>query len=228
MTDKFSIKLKNVYLDLNGNKIFEKFHANFAESGITVILGPNGSGKTMLLNVISGLIRPTNGEVIFQNTQFKDFSYVAQKITLLRRNVFDNIGFPLIVKKVNKNVIKKKVDSLLNFFQLSDKKYLSARKLSAGNKQLVTILRAIIEDKKLLILDEPFSNIDARLTSKIERFLLKKKKEKKIILVTHDIFQAQRLADQVIFLSEGKILSNLERTLFFSSNNEILNDYQLG
>jgi len=111
---------------------------------------------------------------------------------------------------------------------LSDKKYLSARKLSAGNKQLVTILRAIIEDKKLLILDEPFSNIDARLTSKIERFLLKKKKKKKIILVTHDIFQAQRLADQVIFLSEGKILSNLERTLFFSSNNEILNDYQLG
>ena len=228
MTNKFSIKLKNVNLDLNGNKIFEKLHLNFAKNGITVILGPNGSGKTMLLNVISGLIKPTNGEVVFQSGKFYDFSYVAQKITLLRRNVFDNIGFPLIVKKVNKVVIKKKVDSLLNYFKLSDKKYFSARKLSAGNKQLVTILRAIIEDKKLLILDEPFSNIDAGITPKIENFLLKKKKETKIILVTHDIFQAQRLADQVIFISEGKILSNLEKTLFFSSDNEILDNYQLG
>ena len=227
MINKSSIKLKNVYLDLNGNKIFEKFNVNFANSGITVILGPNGSGKTMLLNVISGLIKPSNGEVIFQNTQFKNLSYVAQKITLLRRNVFDNIGFPLILKKVNKNVVKRKVDHLLNYFQLIDKKFFSARKLSEGNKQLVTILRAIIEDKKLLILDEPFSNIDARVTSKIESFLLARKKKKKIILVTHDIFQAQRLADQVVFLSEGKILSNLERRLFFSSDNKILNDYQL-
>ena len=228
MINKSSIKLKNVYLDLNGNKIFEKFNVNFTDSGITVILGPNGSGKTMLLNVISGLIKPSNGEVIFQNTQFKNLSYVAQKITLLRRNVFDNIGFPLILKKVNKNVVKRKVDHLLNYFQLIDKKFFSARKLSEGNKQLVTILRAIIEDKKLLILDEPFSNIDARVTSKIESFLLARKKKKKIILVTHDIFQAQRLADQVVFLSEGKILSNLERRLFFSSDNKILNDYQLG
>ena len=116
MTNKFSIKLKNVNLDLNGNKIFEKLHLNFAKNGITVILGPNGSGKTMLLNVISGLIKPTNGEVVFQSGKFYDFSYVAQKITLLRRNVFDNIGFPLIVKKVNKVVIKKKSRLFIKLF----------------------------------------------------------------------------------------------------------------
>ena len=228
MIKTHSIELKNISLDLNGNKIFDKFHLNFPKSGITVILGPNGSGKTMLLNIIAGLIQPKNGNVIFQDLEFRDFSFVAQNITLLRRNVFENISFPLAVKKENKDFIKKKVELLLSYFKLLDKKSFSARKLSAGNKQLVSILRAIIEDKKLLILDEPFSNIDASVTTKIESLLMRKKSKKKIILVTHDIFQAKRLADHVVFISNGKILSNLGNKSFFSSKNKILSNYKLG
>jgi len=213
------ITLDQIFLQIKNKKIFENFSLSFSSKGITVILGPNGSGKTILIKLILGLQKIDKGIIKITNYKNIKFGYTPQKTILLRRNVFDNIAFPLIMDGCNKNEISEKVNLYLKRFNIEKIKKISARNLSGGLAQFVSFVRSVVTEPDILILDEPFSNLDASLKNKIENYLINHKLKRKIILVTHDLFQAQRLADEIILMDSGSMVSkSINKKLTKSKN----------
>ena len=217
--EKNIITLSQIFLKIKNKKIFENLSLSFSSKGITVILGPNGSGKTILTKLILGLQKTDKGEIKIANKKNIKFGYTPQKTILLRRNVFDNIAFPLAMDGCNTNEIFERVNLYLKKFDIYKFKKNSARKLSGGLAQFVSFVRSVVTEPDILILDEPFSNLDANLKNKIENYLINHKFKKKIILVTHDLFQAQRLADEIILMDSGSMVSkSINKKLINSKN----------
>ena len=213
------ITIDQIFLKIKNKKIFENLSLSFSSKGITVILGPNGSGKTILTKLILGLQKTDKGEIKIANKKNIKFGYTPQKTILLRRNVFDNIAFPLAMDGCNKNEIFERVNLYLKKFDIDKFKKSSARKLSGGLAQFVSFVRSVVTEPDILILDEPFSNLDASLKNKIENYLINHKLKRKIILVTHDLFQAQRLADEIILMDSGSMVSkSINKKLIKSKN----------
>ena len=213
------IILDQIFLQIKNKKIFDNLSLSFSSKGITVILGPNGSGKTILIKLILGLQKTNKGEIKIVNKKNIKFGYTPQKTILLRRNVFDNIAFPLTMEGCNKNEIFERVNLYLKKFNIDKFKKSSARKLSGGLAQFVSFVRSVVTEPDILILDEPFSNLDASLKNKIENYLINHKLKRKIILVTHDLFQAQRLADEIILMDSGSMVSkSINKKLINSKN----------
>ena len=213
------IILDQIFLQIKNKKIFDNLSLSFSSKGITVILGPNGSGKTILIKLILGLQKTDKGEIKIANKKNIKFGYTPQKTILLRRNVFDNIAFPLVMDGCNKNEIFERVNLYLKKFNIDKFKKSSARKLSGGLAQFVSFVRSVVTEPDILILDEPFSNLDASLKNKIENYLINHKLKRKIILVTHDLFQAQRLADEIILMDSGSMVSkSINKKLTKSKN----------
>jgi tungstate transport system ATP-binding protein len=213
------ITLDQIFLQIKNKKIFENLSLSFSSRGITVILGPNGSGKTILIKLILGLQKTDKGEIKIINKKNIKFGYTPQKTILLRRNVFDNIAFPLAMDGCNTNEIFERVNLYLKKFDIYKFKKNSARKLSGGLAQFVSFVRSVVTEPDILILDEPFSNLDASLKNKIENYLINHKLKRKIILVTHDLFQAQRLADEIILMDSGSMVSkSINKKLINSKN----------
>ena len=220
MTNKKNIiTIDQIFLKIKNKKIFENLSLSFSSKGITVILGPNGSGKTILTKLILGLQKIDKGEIKIANKKNIKFGYTPQKTILLRRNVFDNIAFPLAMDGCNKNEIFERVNLYLKKFDIDKFKKNSARKLSGGLAQFISFVRSVITEPDILILDEPFSNLDASLKNKIENYLINHRLKRKIILVTHDLFQAQRLADEIILMDSGSMVSkSINKKLINSKN----------
>jgi len=220
--EKNIITIDQIFLKIKNKKIFENLSLSFSSKGITVILGPNGSGKTILTKLILGLQKTDKGLIKITNKKNIRFGYTPQKTILLRRNVFDNIAFPLVMSGHNKNKIIEKVNFYLKSFDIYKFKKFSARKLSGGLAQFVSFVRSIVTEPDILILDEPFSNLDASLKNKIENYLINQRFQRKIILVTHDLFQAQRLADEIILMDSGSMVSkSINKKLINSKNVKI-------
>ena len=181
-------------------------------------MGPNGAGKSMLLKIISGLILPTAG-VLSINKSCKTI-YVSQKTIFLRRSVYQNLVYPL---KIN-NIFSKTVhEKIINFLEISDLvkfKNHSARNLSIGQQQLLAVIRGLIIEPNVLLLDEPCSNLDPKSANIIEKIIKNSSKSGiKIIFVTHDILQVKRLADDIIFLHNGEIIEHSNKSFFFNNSN---------
>ena len=216
------ITIDQIFLKINNKKIFENLSLSFSSKGITVILGPNGSGKTILIKLILGLQKTDKGLIKITNKKNIKFGYTPQKTVLLRRNVFDNIAFPLAMDGYSKKQIIDKVNMYLKKFEIDKFKKLSARNLSGGLAQFISFVRSVITEPDILILDEPFSNLDVNLKNKIENYLINHRFKRKIILVTHDLFQAQRLADEIIIIDSGSMVSkSINKKLINSKNVQI-------
>ncbi|MAZ46196.1 MAG: hypothetical protein CMM98_01275 [Rickettsiales bacterium] len=222
INEKNIIIINQIFLKLKNKKIFENLSLSFSSKGISVILGPNGSGKTILTKIILGLQKIDKGFIKIVSKKNLKFGYTPQKTILLRRNVFDNIAFPLIMDGHKKNEVLKKVNFYLESFDIDKFKTFSARNLSGGLGQFVSFVRSIVTEPDILILDEPFSNLDSNLKNKIENYLIEHKTNRKIILVTHDLFQAQRLADEIILMDSGSMVSkSINKKLLNSKNSKI-------
>ena len=222
INEKNIIIINQIFLKLKNKKIFENLSLSFSAKGISVILGPNGSGKTILTKIILGLQKIDKGFIKIVSKKNLKFGYTPQKTILLRRNVFDNIAFPLIMNGHKKNEVLKKVNFYLESFDIDKFKTFSARNLSGGLGQFVSFVRSIVTEPDILILDEPFSNLDSNLKNKIENYLIEHKTNRKIILVTHDLFQAQRLADEIILMDSGSMVSkSINKKLLNSKNSKI-------
>ena len=220
------ITLKNINYSVNNKSFFKNLSTDISTNGITVILGPNGSGKTLLTKIIKGLIKPESGELSIKlNGTIPKTGYLSQNIIFLRRNVFNNLAYPLEIKGFNKKMINKRIEFLLKYFGFSSKKKISARNLSEGNKQYLSFIRTLVSEPNLLILDEPSSNLDMRFTKKVENFLIKERNRIKIIMLTHDLFQAKRLADEILFINDGEIIEVSTKNKFLKSKNKLIQKF---
>ena len=195
---------------------------------LTVIFGPSGTGKSLTLNMLSGIITPDdgyirlNGDELFNRQKGinvpmrkRKIGYVFQEYSLFPHlTVAENITYGIN----GKADIEKKLGELLELFRLKEKKEKYPRELSGGQKQRVAIARAIASDPKLLLLDEPLSALDERIREKLQQDLLKLKSLLKIpvIYVTHNLQEAFTLADHIIVVNDGKVVETGEKEMIFS------------
>src|SRR5213596_735684 len=185
------------------------------EGEFLVFLGPSGSGKTTLLRMITGLEYPTSGEILIGGQVVNDLSPRERRIAMVFQSyalyphlsVYKNIAFPLKAQKVNKDLHKQKVEwaaSLLGIGALLDRK---PRELSGGERQRVALARAIVREPAVFLLDEPLSNLDAKLRAsareELERF--HRRVGTTTIYVTHDQVEAMAMGDRVMVLNKGVV-----------------------
>lgn len=185
-----------------------------------VLIGPSGSGKTTTLKLINRLIEQTEGDIYFQEKKLKDYNlrelrletgYVLQQIALFPNlTVEENIALIPEMKKFDKKLIAEKTKDLLEKVGLNPKLYMKRypNELSGGEKQRIGILRAIIANPKVLLMDEPFSALDPISRTQLQDLIKHLHNEYKMttVFVTHDMDEALKLADRICILQEGKVV----------------------
>lgn len=220
VTNLFPLKVENLSLNFGGrNKaqpLINGMSFTINQSGITAIMGPNGAGKSLTLRLLHGLLIPTSGKInwyqkgenskqtkAIQNQQ----AMVFQKPVLLRRSVTENLRYTLRVKNItDKNEQQKLIDEALEKAGLEDQAKNPARRLSGGEQQKLAMVRALMTRPAILFLDEPTASLDPNATKAIEDMVLSASEAgTKIIIVTHDIGQANRITDEIIFLNKGQM-----------------------
>ena len=218
------IYIKDLCLTLDERKILSSLNLSINSDDVTVIMGPNGAGKSIFLKILNGILTPTSGCITWNNKkQFSDTlntqAFVFQKPILLRRSVIANLDYMDSVLGNKKKISK---DRLLEIVQLKKQKNQPARMLSLGEQQRLSLIRSLMLRPNLLLLDEPTANLDPASTKIIEDIILNLKMMGiKIIFVTHNILQAKRIADDIIFLNEGKMVEHLNKQEFFSNSKSI-------
>ena len=218
------IYIKDLSLILDERKILSSLNLSINSDDVTVIMGPNGAGKSIFLKILNGILTPTSGCITWNNKkQFSDTlntqAFVFQKPILLRRSVIANLDYMDSVLGYKKKISK---DRLLEIVQLKKQKNQPARMLSLGEQQRLSLVRSLMLRPNLLLLDEPTANLDPASTKIIEDIILNLKMMGiKIIFVTHNILQAKRIADDIIFLNEGKMVEHLDKQEFFSNSKSI-------
>ena len=180
-----------------------------------VILGPSGSGKTTLLRIIAGLERPDRGSILLDGRDIthlpvweRDVGIVFQNYALYPHlTVFENIAMPLRNKKLPRDEIKKRVEQIAEVLGIKDQLHKYPHQLSGGQQQRVAIARALVKEPKVLLLDEPLSNLDARLRLEVRGFLkeLQRKVGAIVVHVTHDQEEAMALGDLMVVMNNGKV-----------------------
>lgn len=199
-----------------GDKVVLDINSLLLKKGkIYGIIGPNGAGKSTILRIIAGLEEASSGNIFYDNKKLtdntvKNLTYMSQRPYLLRTSVFNNIAYPLKLRKYDKEIIDEKVKAIVKEFNVFDLRYQIATSLSGGESQKVALARALVFEPKLLLLDEPTANIDPNAIEFIEKEILKRNKEKNMttIIITHNMGQARRLCDEIIFMKEGKMVEH--------------------
>ena len=185
-----------------------------------VLVGPSGSGKTTTLKLINRLIEQTDGDIFFEDKRLKDYDlrelrlktgYVLQQIALFPNlTVEENIALIPEMKKFDKKLIAEKTKDLLEKVGLNPKLYMKRypNELSGGEKQRIGILRAIIANPKVLLMDEPFSALDPISRTQLQDLIKQLHNEYKMttVFVTHDMDEALKLADRICILQDGKVV----------------------
>jgi tungstate transport system ATP-binding protein len=186
----------------------------------TIILGPNGSGKSTLLRLCHGLIPPSNGSLMWQsrnNSPVKQ-AFVFQRPVMLRRSVKQNIDFALSVSGLGSSDKAQRMRDSIERVGLTDKVNQPARSLSIGEQQKLAIARAIALESEVLFLDEPTASLDPEATAEIEALINDLHHSgTKIIMTTHNLRQARRMADEVVFICKGQIMEKTEAETFFNA-----------
>ncbi len=214
-----NIQLKNIKKFYGDNQVLDIETLNIEKGKITGITGPNGCGKTTLLNIIAGLDKKFIGEVFYDNIKLnkiikESMTVVFQKPYLLKRTVYENIEYPLKLRNIDKKESKKRALSIMKKLEITDLMEKKGHKLSGGESQKVALARALVFNPRLLLLDEPTSNIDPEYIVTMENSITQFNLENKgtIIIVTHNIEQSERLCHAVINMHRGKVVS-YERVL---------------
>ena len=225
------LEIKNLNYSIGSKEILYNLNIKIISDKITIIMGPNGAGKSIFLKILNGIIRPTSGKILWnekidESLVLNRQALVFQKPILLRRSVEANLDF--FDKLINLNNYDK--NQLLKIVDLLDKKNQPARLLSLGEQQRLSLIRALLLRPRLIMLDEPTANLDPASTKIIEDIIISLKEFGiKIIFVTHNILQAKRLADEVIFFDRGNLIEHLNAKEFFSTSKSLkVNNYLNG
>ena len=210
--EKKIIELKNISKNFEDQQVLKGIDLNIYENEFLTLLGPSGCGKTTLLRIIGGFEEPSNGQLIFDGKDIskvppykREVNTVFQKYALFPfLNVADNIAFGLNLKKMDKDVIEKKVSRMLELVGLKGFEKRDVTLLSGGQQQRVAIARALVNEPKVLLLDEPLGALDAKLRKDMQTELKKIQKEVGItfIFVTHDQEEALSMSDTIVVLND--------------------------
>jgi tungstate transport system ATP-binding protein len=203
--------LQSISLTLQGGKII-------------ILLGVNGAGKSTLMRILSGLEDPDSGKILFnnQNIDAKNLRQVStlvfQKAAMFTMNVYDNLAYGLKIRNVPKEEIQKKVCCALEAVKLSGFEKRRAKKLSVGEQQRIALARAFLLDSKVLLLDEPTANLDPNSAVIIEKAIVSQKNSQRVIVMaTHNLNQARRMADEIVHIHNGEIVEVAAPEDFFDN-----------
>lgn len=231
-TSILPLKLDNVSFEINGNRLIKDISWIFEANKRTAIIGPNGAGKSLLLRLCHGLIKPSKGKICWQSN-IKETQYQAmvfQRPVMLRRSVIGNIDFALKLKHIARAERSKTIDRVLSATGLKRLANQPARVLSTGEQQKLALARAWALRPQVLFLDEPTASLDPAATHSIEKIILAIHAQgTRIIMATHDLGQAKRLTDEVIFINRGRILETGETKSFLRNpKNELAQAFVRG
>lgn len=227
--DFLPISVENIDLTINTKTCLNDVSFTISDNGITVIMGSNGSGKTLLLRLIAGVIQASKGNVNWhKQPQPPALTMVPAKAVLLNRSVLANIALPLRYnsnqesdsKRVGERVEQKNktVNDALAWADIVHLKHRQAISLSTGEQQLVALARAWALKPQILLLDEITANLDPVRTQKINALIQDLSSSCKIILTTHSINQAKVLASDILLFEQGSLLIHTNTEHFFKSN----------
>lgn len=207
------IELKGITKNFDNQQVLRGIDLNIYENQFLTLLGPSGCGKTTILRIIAGFEEPSKGELLFNGIDIakvppykREINTVFQKYALFPfLNVYDNVAFGLNIKKVDKSVINQKVKRMLSLVGLEGFEKRDVTLLSGGQQQRVAIARAMVKMPKVLLLDEPLSNLDARLRLQTREEIRRIQRETGIttVFVTHDQEEAMSISDVIIVMREG-------------------------
>ncbi|RDJ20677.1 ATP-binding cassette domain-containing protein [Bosea caraganae] len=203
-----------------GRKLVDVVSFAVPAGGLTVLLGPNGAGKSLTLRLCHGLLKPSAGEIAWANGaagRVKRHAMVFQKPIMLRRSVEANIAHALAAAGISGIERRQRCGAALDRFGLGERAAQPARLLSGGEQQRLAIARAWALRPELLFLDEPTSQLDPAATRQIEELLSGLVAEGiTVMMSTHDLGQAKRLANRVLFLHRGRLVEDRPAADFFA------------
>lgn len=221
MSDLFPLKVEKAISKRQGKTLIGPVSLTMDGQGTCVVIGPNGSGKTSLLRMLHGIARLNSGAITWacsKTDAFNAQAFVFQRPVMLRRSVGENLIYPLRLRGMAKSEALVKAKDWAARVGLDAFFDRSANVLSGGEQQKLAIARALITKPKLVFLDEPCASLDGRATREIEAILANAKKAGTgLVLSTHDMGQARRLADTVVFLLNGVVHEEGDAATFFDA-----------
>jgi len=217
-------KLKMTY---GKRDVLDLDHLAFKQEKIIGLLGPNGAGKTTLLEILAFILTPSTGLVRYEKKSVdyrspglvklrQEVVLVQQKLNLCSTSVSKNVGFPLKIRKIPKEKRGEIVEELLGLVGMEEFRDSQANRLSGGETQRVAIAQALACSPEVILMDEPTASVDVENQITIERIIREINRERKIsvIFTTHDMTQASRVADEIVFMFEGKVGGSIYENIF--------------
>lgn len=211
-----SILVENVSKNFASFQALDGVNLEIKNGSLVGLLGPSGSGKSTLLRILAGLEKPDSGRIWLEgqdatkiNLQEREIGFVFQNYALFPQlNVYENIGFGLEIKKISTNLKKKRVNELLKLMQLEKFGNCYPNQLSGGQRQRVALARALAVEPKVLLLDEPFAALDAKIRKQLRQWLRELHQQISVttVFVTHDHYEAMELAQEIVILENGRIV----------------------
>ncbi len=214
------LQLKNLYKKYQNNTVVNNFNIDVKKGELISILGPSGCGKTTTLRMIAGFIAPTSGEIFLSEEKITDYPPEIRPVSTVFQNyalfphltVYENIEYGLryplkVGKKLDKKEKKERTQKMISLVNLKGLENRRIDQLSGGQQQRVALARSLVLEPKVLLLDEPLSNIDTKLRETVRNEIRKIQKELGItmIFVTHDQEEAMSISDRIIVMNEGNI-----------------------
>jgi tungstate transport system ATP-binding protein len=215
------IRFDDVSLRAGALAIIDRISLTIAPGSPTLFVGPNGSGKSTLIRLGMGLVEPSSGGMTWGGRERNDSTrraMVFQRPVMLRRSAADNVGYALSSRGLDRNDYRERITSLLERVGLSHLADRPARRLSGGEQQRLALARALARDPEVLFLDEPTASLDPAAIKAVEDIVRATAASGvKVVMATHDLGQARRIAGDVVFLVRGRVCERAPAEKFFAS-----------
>ncbi|MDW3095659.1 MAG: ATP-binding cassette domain-containing protein [Gammaproteobacteria bacterium] len=219
--ESLPLRLNNVSYCVDEITLIKNVSLEITSPGTTVILGHNGSGKSLLLKLMHGVINPSSGQITWNNNhpntnQFWR-TFLLQRPTFFKQSVLSNVEFVLRIANTPKSEYKTRCQQALEICGLSKLADRNTHSLSGGELQKLSLARAWVLEPSVVLLDEPTVALDPPSVLGFENIIQQfKQSNTKVIMTTHDLSQAKRLADEIVFIDSGKVVEKSSAEKFFS------------